>query len=172
MACCCPGSFDLTYSMESGEHMPDKAQFVGELCRVTTPGGRVIVVTWCHRSLDPPPLSTATATQKSSSGTSICGKCQRTTHKEQRQGTRARQSPGKITKQQNSVRRLCSSGQEACRAPLLIRKRRTSVCVFFRFLSRVFPRVLGCPVCLPLENEGCKDLSELLQGLYPAYVVP
>jgi tocopherol O-methyltransferase len=35
--------------MESGEHMPDKAKFVGELCRVTAPGGRIIVVTWCHR---------------------------------------------------------------------------------------------------------------------------
>lgn len=46
------GSFDLTWSMESGEHMPDKAKFVGELCRVTAPGGRVIVVTWCHRILN------------------------------------------------------------------------------------------------------------------------
>ena len=43
------GEFDLTWSMESGEHMPDKAKFVGELCRVTAPGGRIIVVTWCHR---------------------------------------------------------------------------------------------------------------------------
>lgn len=42
-------SFDLTWSMESGEHMPDKYQFVDELVRVTTPGGRVIIITWCHR---------------------------------------------------------------------------------------------------------------------------
>ena len=41
--------FDLVWSMESGEHMPDKAQFVGELARVCKPGGRIIVVTWCHR---------------------------------------------------------------------------------------------------------------------------
>ncbi|KAG1672370.1 hypothetical protein FOA52_010988 [Chlamydomonas sp. UWO 241] len=44
-------SFDLVWSMESGEHMPDKAKFVGELARVCAPGGAVIVVTWCHRIL-------------------------------------------------------------------------------------------------------------------------
>jgi tocopherol O-methyltransferase len=33
-------AFDLTWSMESGEHMPDKNKFVDELVRVTTPGGR------------------------------------------------------------------------------------------------------------------------------------
>jgi tocopherol O-methyltransferase len=44
------GSFDLVWSMESGEHMPDKARFVGELARVCMPGGRIIIVTWCHRS--------------------------------------------------------------------------------------------------------------------------
>jgi tocopherol O-methyltransferase len=43
-------SFDLVWSMESGEHMPDKEQFVRELARVCTPGGRIIIVTWCHRS--------------------------------------------------------------------------------------------------------------------------
>lgn len=47
------GSFDLVWSMESGEHMPDKKQFVGELARVCAPGGRIIVVTWCHRVLSP-----------------------------------------------------------------------------------------------------------------------
>lgn len=44
-------SFDLIWSMESGEHMPDKARFVGELARVCMPGGRIIIVTWCHRSV-------------------------------------------------------------------------------------------------------------------------
>jgi tocopherol O-methyltransferase len=44
-------SFDLVWSMESGEHMPDKRQFVSELARVCKPGGRVIVVAWCHRDL-------------------------------------------------------------------------------------------------------------------------
>ena len=43
------GQFDLVWSMESGEHMPDKAQFVGELTRVCKAGGRIIMVTWCHR---------------------------------------------------------------------------------------------------------------------------
>ena len=35
------GSFDLVWSLESGEHMPDKARFVGELVRVAAPGGKV-----------------------------------------------------------------------------------------------------------------------------------
>ena len=47
-------SFDLVWSMESGEHMPDKHGFVRELQRVCRPGGRIIVVTWCHR--DTPPM--------------------------------------------------------------------------------------------------------------------
>jgi tocopherol O-methyltransferase len=41
------------WSMESGEHMPDKRQFMRELFRVTAPGGRILVVTWCHRELRP-----------------------------------------------------------------------------------------------------------------------
>jgi len=45
-------TFDLTWSMESGEHMPDKEQFMKELIRVTAPGGRIIIVTWCHRELN------------------------------------------------------------------------------------------------------------------------
>ena len=45
--------YDLVWSMESGEHMPDKKQFVHELAAATAPGGRVIVVTWCHRELTP-----------------------------------------------------------------------------------------------------------------------
>lgn len=45
-------SFDLVWSLESGEHMPDKPTFVKELARVCCPGGRVVVVTWCHRVLE------------------------------------------------------------------------------------------------------------------------
>lgn len=45
------GAYDLVWSLESGEHMPDKPQFVNELCRVSAPGGRIIIVTWCHRNL-------------------------------------------------------------------------------------------------------------------------
>jgi tocopherol O-methyltransferase len=47
------GSFDLVWSMESGEHMPDKAKFVSELVRVAAPGATIIIVTWCHRDLSP-----------------------------------------------------------------------------------------------------------------------
>ncbi len=42
-------SFDLLWSLESGEHMPDKAKFLQECYRVLKPGGKLIFVTWCHR---------------------------------------------------------------------------------------------------------------------------
>ncbi|NJK63789.1 MAG: methyltransferase domain-containing protein [Synechococcaceae cyanobacterium SM2_3_1] len=41
--------FDLVWSLESGEHMPDKTQFLQECLRVLKPGGRLILATWCHR---------------------------------------------------------------------------------------------------------------------------
>lgn len=47
------GAFDLVWSLESGEHMPGKPKFVGELARLCAPGGRIILVTWCHRDLLP-----------------------------------------------------------------------------------------------------------------------
>jgi tocopherol O-methyltransferase len=43
------GSFDLVWSLESGEHMPDKRRFLAEMARVCAPGGRIILVTWCKR---------------------------------------------------------------------------------------------------------------------------
>jgi tocopherol O-methyltransferase len=41
--------FDLVWSLESGEHMADKTQFVQECYRVLKPGGTLILATWCHR---------------------------------------------------------------------------------------------------------------------------
>ncbi len=46
-------SFDLVWSLESGEHMPDKTQFLQECCRVLKPGGLLLVATWCHRPTPP-----------------------------------------------------------------------------------------------------------------------
>jgi tocopherol O-methyltransferase len=46
-------SFDLLWSLESGEHMPDKAKFLQECYRVLKPGGKMIFVTWCHRPTNP-----------------------------------------------------------------------------------------------------------------------
>jgi tocopherol O-methyltransferase len=45
-------SFDLVWSLESGEHMPDKKQFLQECYRVLQPGGKLVLATWCHRSTD------------------------------------------------------------------------------------------------------------------------
>ncbi|HEY9851045.1 MAG TPA: methyltransferase domain-containing protein [Leptolyngbyaceae cyanobacterium] len=42
-------SFDLVWSLESGEHMPDKKQFLQECYRALKPGGLLIMATWCHR---------------------------------------------------------------------------------------------------------------------------
>lgn len=52
-------SFDLVWSLESGEHMPDKQQFMQECYRVLKPNGILIMATWCHRPIAPPepPLS-------------------------------------------------------------------------------------------------------------------
>lgn len=50
-------SFDLVWSMESGEHMPDKSRFVSEMARVCKPGGRIVLVAWCHRQSSHAPLS-------------------------------------------------------------------------------------------------------------------
>ena len=45
-------SFDLVWSLESGEHMPDKKKFLQECYRVLKPGGTLVMATWCHRSTD------------------------------------------------------------------------------------------------------------------------
>lgn len=43
--------FDLIWSLESGEHMADKTQFLQECYRVLKPNGRLIFATWCHRPI-------------------------------------------------------------------------------------------------------------------------
>ncbi|WP_448603788.1 methyltransferase domain-containing protein [Thermoleptolyngbya sp.] len=53
------GSFDLVWSMESGEHMPDKTQFLKECHRVLKPSGTFLMATWCHRPIDEAPLTAA-----------------------------------------------------------------------------------------------------------------
>lgn len=50
-------TFDFVWSLESGEHMPDKAKFLQECYRVLKPGGRLLFVTWCHRPIDQQPLT-------------------------------------------------------------------------------------------------------------------
>lgn len=42
--------FDLIWSMESGEHMPDKRRFLQECYQLLKPGGIFLMATWCHRS--------------------------------------------------------------------------------------------------------------------------
>jgi tocopherol O-methyltransferase len=51
-----PGSFDIVWSLESCELMPDKRAFLAECRRVLRPGGRLVVATWCVRDdqLTPP----------------------------------------------------------------------------------------------------------------------
>jgi len=50
-------SFDFVWSLESGEHMPDKQRFMQECYRVLQPGGTLLMVTWCHRPIDEQPLT-------------------------------------------------------------------------------------------------------------------
>ncbi|MCA1993734.1 MAG: methyltransferase domain-containing protein [Coleofasciculus sp. S288] len=46
-------TFDFVWSMESGEHMPDKEKFLQECYRVLKPGGMFLMATWCHRPITP-----------------------------------------------------------------------------------------------------------------------
>lgn len=50
-------SFDFVWSLESGEHMPDKRKFMQECYRVLKPGGKFLMATWCHRPTDIQPLT-------------------------------------------------------------------------------------------------------------------
>lgn len=42
-------SFDVVWGCESGEHMPDKGEYIREMTRVLKPGGKMVVATWCQR---------------------------------------------------------------------------------------------------------------------------
>lgn len=44
-------AFDFIWSMESGEHMPDKQAFLQECHRLLKPGGTFLMATWCHRAI-------------------------------------------------------------------------------------------------------------------------
>jgi len=46
-------TFDFVWSMESGEHMPNKEKFLAECYRVLKPGGTFLMATWCHRPITP-----------------------------------------------------------------------------------------------------------------------
>jgi tocopherol O-methyltransferase len=48
-----PGAFDVVWSLESCELMPDKKAFLAECRRILKPGGRLVVATWCSRDAAP-----------------------------------------------------------------------------------------------------------------------
>ncbi|MFQ5584460.1 MAG: methyltransferase domain-containing protein, partial [Calditrichia bacterium] len=50
------GSFDLLWSLESGEHIPEKERLMQVCADMLQPGGRLLMAVWCRRSI-PPPLS-------------------------------------------------------------------------------------------------------------------
>ncbi|CAF1062032.1 unnamed protein product [Didymodactylos carnosus] len=44
--------FDIVYSMESGEHIPDKRKFMSQMNYVLKSGGDLFMMaTWCHRTV-------------------------------------------------------------------------------------------------------------------------
>jgi len=47
------GDFDLIWSLESAEHVGDKRQMLQRFYERLRPGGKLILVTWCHRSVPP-----------------------------------------------------------------------------------------------------------------------
>ena len=42
-------TFDIVWACESGEHMPDKKNYIDEMMRVLKPGGKFVMATWCQR---------------------------------------------------------------------------------------------------------------------------
>lgn len=45
--------FDLVWSLESAEHMPEKARLLDVFYRALRPGGQLLMATWCHRDVPP-----------------------------------------------------------------------------------------------------------------------
>ena len=50
------GPFDFVWSMESGEHIPEKENMINRFYEVLKPGGKFLMATWCIRN-EPPTLS-------------------------------------------------------------------------------------------------------------------
>jgi tocopherol O-methyltransferase len=48
------GSFDVVFSIESSEHMPDLPRFFAECVRTLKPGGRFVLCTWLSREAPSP----------------------------------------------------------------------------------------------------------------------
>ena len=42
-------TFDIVWACESGEHMPDKKQYINEMMRVLKPGGKFVMACWSQR---------------------------------------------------------------------------------------------------------------------------
>lgn len=42
-------TFDIVWACESGEHMPDKKEYIEQMMRVLKPGGKFVLATWCQR---------------------------------------------------------------------------------------------------------------------------
>jgi len=47
------GPFDLVWSLESAEHIPDKKKLLDVFFEVLKPGGKLLMATWCHRDTPP-----------------------------------------------------------------------------------------------------------------------
>ncbi len=49
-----PAGFDMIWSLESAEHLPDKRGLLAHFYEQLRPGGTLAMVTWCHRETPPP----------------------------------------------------------------------------------------------------------------------
>ena len=48
-----PAGFDVVWSLESAEHMPDKRKLLAHFYELLRPGGTLAMVTWCRRETPP-----------------------------------------------------------------------------------------------------------------------